>query len=443
MAMRICGRYNLAQQRKDEGGMGTVLKNVQPIGGSPPVDIRIEGARIAAISDVEIAPRSGDDVIDGGGKLVVPGFVNAHTHLAMVLFRGLADDVPLETWLEAHVWPIEAKLRPEDVYWCTLLAVAEGIRGGTTAFADMYFHTDEVGRALEESGARALVSYGIIAPAMGEKGRAEIEEATRVIERWSDAANGRIRAAISPHSVYTCGEDVWRAAIDVAADRGVPIHTHLAETRHEVDAWREKTGVSEVSYLEELGAFAVPVLAAHCVHVDGADIEILADHDVTVAHCPKSNAKLGSGIAPVNTMREAGIRVAIGTDGAASNNRLDMIEEMRTAWILQRARHEDPMRPSAEGVLDMATSAGRRILGLEPEGWVEGARADLVLIDREPLHAVPQHDPLATLVFASSALDVTDVLVDGRWLMRDRELRTIDVERVRFEVEGLRRRYGH
>jgi len=423
--------------------MGTILKNVHPIGGSSPVDIRFEGTRIAAISESAIIPRSGDDVIDGGGKLVAPGFINAHTHLAMVLFRGLADDVPLQAWLEEHVWPIEAKLRSEDVYWCTLLAVAEGIRGGTIAFADMYFHTDEVGRALEESGARALLSYGIIAPSMVEKGRAELDITTSLVERWNGAADGRIRAAISPHSPYTCGEDVWRAAIEAASDLGVPIHTHLAETRPEVEEWRARTGVSPVMYLEDIGALSVPVLAAHCVHVDEADIEILADHDVTVAHCPKSNAKLGSGIAPVRAMREAGIPIAIGTDGAASNNRLDMVEEMRAAWILQRAHHEDPMHPTAEDVYHMATEAGRLVLGLEFDGLTEGGSADLVLIDREPLHSTPRHDPLATLVFASSSLDVTDVLVDGRWLMRNRELRTIDAERVRFEVEGLLRRYGN
>ena len=422
--------------------MGTILRDVQPIGGSFPVDIRFEEERIAAISDTAIVPKSGDVTVDGGGKLVAPGFMNAHTHLAMVLFRGLADDVPLQVWLEKHVWPIEAKLRPEDVYWCALLAVAEGIRGGTTAFADMYFHTDDVARALEESGARALLSYGIIAPSMDEKGRAEIDAATGVVDRWDGAADGRIRTAISPHTVYTCGEDVWRAAIDVASKFDVPIHTHVAETRKEVEAWRAKTGAGPVSYLEEMGAFCVPMLAAHCVHVDRAEIGILAGHDVTVAHCPKSNAKLGSGIAPIAAMREAGIPVAIGTDGAASNNRLDMVEEMRAAWILQRAQNEDPMDPSAEDVFRMATDAGRHAFGLESEGLVVGAKADLILIDREPLHSIPRHDPLATLVFAANALDVTDVLVDGRWLMRNRELRTIDVERVRSEVEGLLRRYG-
>ena len=423
--------------------MGTVLKNVQPIGGSSSVDVQFEGTRITAVSEQGIAASPTDDVIDGGGKLVAPGFINAHTHLAMALFRGLADDVPLRVWLENHVWPIEAKLRPEDAYWCTLLAVAEGIRGGTIAFADMYFHTDEVGRALEESGVRALLSYGIVAPSMDEKGKAEIATAAGVIERWNNAADGRIRAAISPHTIYTCGEDVWYAAIEAAADYGVPIHTHVAETRREVVEWLEKTGEGTIPYLVRIGAFSVPMLAAHCVHVDEADIAALAAHDVTVAHCPKSNAKLGSGIAPVNAMRAAGIPVAIGTDGAASNNRLDMIEEARAAWILQRALHEDPMIPSAKDVLDMAMRAGRHVLGLEPEGLAVGGAADLILIDRAPLHAIPRHNPPATLVFASSALDVTDVLVDGRWLMRDRELRTIDIDRVRSEVEGLRHRYSN
>jgi len=421
--------------------MATILRDVHPIGRSGPVDIRFEEERFTAVSDAAIAPRPSDEIIDGGGKLAASGFINAHTHLAMVLFRGLADDVPLRVWLEEHVWPIEKRLRPKDVYWCTLLALAEGIRGGSIAFADMYFHTDEVGKAIEESGARALLSYGIIAPSMRGKGREEIAEAIRCVERWDRAADGRIRSALSPHSVYTCGEDVWRAAVDAASESGVPIHTHVAETESEVAAWRERTGESPVAYLEAIGAFSVPVLAAHCVHVDREDIAILAGREVTVAHCPKSNAKLGNGLAPVRAMREAGIPVAIGTDGAASNNRLDMIEEMRAAWMLERTQHEDAMQPSAADVLAMATRAGRPALGLAPEGLAEGGRADLILIDREPLHASPRHDPLSTLAFSSCALDVTDVLVDGRWLLRDRELRTIDADRVRFEVEGLRGRY--
>jgi len=423
--------------------MGTVLKNVIPVGGTASVDIRVEGTRFAAVSETGIVLQPGDELVDGAGRIALPGFINAHTHLAMVLFRGMADGTPLRDWLERHIWPIEAQLRPKDVYWCTMLALAEGIRGGTVAFADMYFHTDEVGRAVEESGARALLSYGIVASSMDGKGRAEIATAVRIARRWHRAADGRIRAALSPHSVYACSEDVWRKAVEAAAELDLTIHTHVAESREEVADWRLRTGRSPVAYLEGIGAFTVPMLAAHCVHVDPADIGILAGHRVTVAHCPKSNAKLGNGIAPVRTMRDAGIPVAIGTDGAASNDRLDMVEELRAEWILQRARHEDPLHPTAEEIVTMATDSARPALGLDPRGLLEGGPADLVLIDREPLHCVPPHDPSSTIAFASNALDVTDVLVDGRWLLRDRELRTIDPDRVRFEVNRLRSRYDH
>jgi len=422
--------------------MGTILRNVQPLAANSPVDVRFEDTRITAVAESPIAVQPGDDVVDGRGKIVMPGFVNAHTHLAMVLLRGLADDVPLQVWLEDHIWPIEAKLLPEDVYWCTLLGIAEGLQSGTIGFADIYFHSDEAARAASDAGVRYLLSPGMVAPSMEAGGAAKLEATTRIIQRWHGEADGRIRGALSPHALYTCGEDLWRATIERAADLGVFIHTHVSETRSEVEKWREQTGMSPVAYLDELGAFDLPFLAAHCVHVDDEDIAILADRGVHVAHCPKSNAKLGSGIAPINAMCEAGVRIAIGTDGAASNNRLDMVEEMRTAWILQRALHEDPMHPSAAATVAMATESGRDLFGIETTAVAEGASADLILIDRDTIHSTPQHDPLSTVVFATSAFDVTDVLVDGRWLMKDRELRTIDVERVRFEVEGLLRRYG-
>jgi len=397
---------------------------------------------VSTVSEAEIPSQPGDHVIDCGGKIGIPGFINAHTHLAMVLFRGLADDVPLHIWLEDHIWPTEAKLEPEDVYWCTLLAVAEGLRSGTVAFADMYFHTDEVARAIEESGVRTLLSYGMIAPTLDQKGASELATTEAFVARWEGAAEGRIRTAISPHTLYTCGEDVWRAAIDLARDKAVPIHTHVAETRRETDEWRDKTGMSPVASLEQMGAFEVPLLAAHCVHVDSQDIAILAEHDVRVAHCPKSNAKLGSGIAPANAMLRAGVTVAVGTDGAASNNRLDMIEEMRAVWLLQRAQNEDSMSPSAADVVRMATENGRRALGLGPGGLTPRGAADLVLLNPDRLHTTPPHDPAATLAYAADGLDVTDVIVDGRVLMKDGELLTIDEERVKSEVKSLLGRHN-
>ena len=423
--------------------MGTVLRNARPVfGPERRLSLRFEGGAFVDLTAEEMVPRPEDVEIDADGKLALGGFVNAHTHLAMVLLRGLADDVPLETWLSDYVWPIERRLRPEDVYWCTLLALAEAIRGGTTCVADMYFHTDEVARAVEESGLRALLSYGMIAESLDEKGRGELATTRKFVERWNGAGGGRIGVAISPHTVYTCGEDVWREAVEMARDLGIPIHTHVSETRHEVATWKEKTGLSPVAYLEQIGAFEVPTLAAHCVHVDEMDIAILAAHDVRVAHCPKSNAKLGSGVAPVAAMRRAGLTVALGTDGAASNNRLDMIEELRAAWMMQRAGSEDPTSLSGDDAISMATEAGREALGMLPGGFEVGAVADLVLVDPRQSSMRPSHDPIPTLAYAASSADVTDVIVDGKVLLKDGELLTIDEERVQSEVERLRRTYA-
>jgi 5-methylthioadenosine/S-adenosylhomocysteine deaminase len=422
--------------------MGILLKNLQPVFGSGGSrDLGIESSQFVDLERRASGARPGDVVIDAGGKLAFPGFVNAHTHLAMVIFRGLADDVPLHTWLEDYVWPIERKLTPEDVYWCTLLALAEAIRGGTTCIVDMYFHTDEVAQAVEESGVRGIVSYGIIADSLDVKGQSELRKARNLAERWDGAAGGRLRAAVSPHTIYTCGEDVWREAIELARDCDVPIHTHLAETRQEVAACRAKTGRSPVAYLDGIGAFGVPVLAAHCVHVDSEDVAILAERDVLVAHCPKSNAKLGNGVAPVVEMRSAGIPVGIGTDGAASNNRLDMVEELRAAWTLERGHHEDPGRLAAEDVVRMAIEEARAALGLPDAFMSVGSPADVVLLDTRKSHAWPPHDPISMLAYASAAADVTDVIVNGRMLMKDGELLTIDEERVQSEVERRIRRY--
>jgi len=383
--------------------MGTFIRNIRPLGASSSmINLRFENDRMASLPTPDARPQTGDIEIDGRERLAISGFINAHTHLAMVLFRGLADDVPLQVWLEEYVWPIEQLLQPEDVYWCTLLGIAEGIRSGTTAFIDMYFHSDQVARAVEESGVRALLSYGMIASSLEDRGAAELAIARNLIKKWQGQANGRIQMALSPHAVYTCGEDVWRRSI-----------------------------------LQHLDAFSAPMLAAHCVHVNEDDIAILADHPVTVAHCPKSNAKLGSGVAPVEAMRKAGVQVAIGTDGAASNNRLDMLEELRASWILQRAHHEDPTHLASADVVSMAIQGGRSLLGLPKDGFSEGAPADLVLFDTDQLHTTPQHDPAAMLAYASDSRDVTDVYVDGKPLLKGGELRTIDEERVKSEVQRL------
>jgi 5-methylthioadenosine/S-adenosylhomocysteine deaminase len=422
--------------------MGILLRDVRlPERGAASFWIRIRADRIDAVSSEPLAPDLGDEMVDAGGKLAIPGFVNAHTHLPMVLLRGLADDVPLEEWLERHVWPMERKLSPEDVYWCTLLALAEAVRGGTVAVADMYFHTDRVAQAVEESGVRGVLSYGMIARSMSEGGEKELRTTERIAAAWQGAAGGRIGVAVSPHSTYTCGEDVWRAAKEFAQERGLRIHTHVSESRREVATVRAQTGGSPPEYLERLGVFEVPVLAAHCVHVTESDLDLLARGGVVVAHCPKSNAKLGSGLAPVAAMRARGIRVALGTDGAASNNRLDMIEELRAAWLLARGPSEDPLALSAKDAVSMATEEGRVALGLPPARLRPGDAADVVLLSLDGAHTTPAREGISTIAFASQSSDVTDVLVAGQWLMREGRLLTIDEERVQSEVGCLLRRH--
>lgn len=417
--------------------MGTVLRDVRRLDSPGLVSIRIDGAIIDRVGTPDASWPAGDEIVDGRGRLAFSGFVNAHTHLPMVLLRGLADDVPLATWLADHIWPVEKTLSPDDVCVATRLALAESIRCGVVAVADMYFHNDAIAKAVAESGVRAVLSYGMIAPSLAAGGRAELAKTEELIERWHGRADGRIAVAVSPHAVYTCGEDVWRAAAELAASRGLVLHTHVSETRREVEEWRAKTGLTPPAYLERIGAFAVPTVAAHCVHVDDDDVDILARHGVRVAHCPKSNGKLGSGRAPLGALRHRGVCVAMGTDGAASNDRLDVLEETRFGCLTARADAEDAQTLSSRDALDLATGAGRRALGLAEADLAPGDPADVVLVDVAGSHAIPRHDGFSTLLFASAASDVTDVFVAGRPLLRERRLLVFDEHRVQSDVARL------
>jgi 5-methylthioadenosine/S-adenosylhomocysteine deaminase len=315
----------------------------------------------------------------------------------------------------------------------------------------MYFHTDAIGRAVEEVGVRALLSCGIIAERLDAHGKRELKKAEEAITHWEGAANGRIRTAVSPHAIYTCGEPVWRAAIDLAEKYAVPIHTHLAESAEETKWCQENLGLSPVYALDRIGVFSVSTvsdqaasvstLVAHCVRVDEADIRLLAEREVTVVHCPKSNAKLGNGIAPLAAMRAAGVRVALGTDGAATNNSLDMIEEMRMATLLEKGTEEDPTSLPARDVVEMATRFGAEALGMGAKQLAVGEPADLVLINLDSIRTLPAYDPFSALVYAAHVEDVTDVIVAGRFLLKDKELLTIDEERVKHEVKRIAKRY--
>ncbi len=406
--------------------------------------ITIDAGRIEGITQNPkgIDPRGFDKVIDGKDKLVMPGFVNAHTHLSMVLLRGFADDLPLKTWLEEAIWPAEVKLSPEDVYWSALLGIAEMLRSGTTAFADMYFYIEEVAKAVEQSGMRALLSYAIIAPQYNTKAENQLKGAQAFIREFDGAAGGRIRTALSPHAPYSCAREVWERAIELALEHDVMIHTHLSETEGEVKDSYKQHGVSPVQYLAELDALKARILAAHCVHLSAEDIELLAHRGVHVAHCPTSNMKLGSGIAPIDKLIKSGVNVAIGTDGAGTNNNLDMFEEVRLAAFLQKVKGNPTALPASQ-VLKMGTLNGAQALGLEAAGTLEeGQKADLIILDLDRPHMVPTHNLISNVVYAAGSADVQTVIIEGKIVMEDREILTFDEERAKHKVKELSAKYA-
>jgi len=408
----------------------------------PQADVVIEGRRYEAIVSGGGIEGEFDRIVDGEGCLLVPGFVNAHTHLAMTLFRGLAQDLPLMRWLEEKIWPAERKLTGKDVYWFSLLGLAEMIRSGTTAFVDMYFFMEEVARAVEEAGLRALLSYGIIAPTRNRIGP-EIKKAEAFVRTWSGKADGRIHTAFSPHAPYTCPPEVWRRVTALARELKAPIHTHLAETVEEVERIRTETERFPAEWLEDMGVFSVPVIAAHCVHVSEKDIEILAAHGATAVHCPTSNLKLACGIAPVQEMLAGGVAVALGTDGAGSAGDLNLVEEMRLAAVLAKQKAGNPEALPAAEALRCATARGAAALGLGRElGTIEpGRRADGTLINMKGPHLCPGHNPLANLVYAAQGSDVAAVVVDGRPLLLGGELQTLDLDEILGRCRELARRF--
>lgn len=374
-----------------------------------------------------------DEVIDGQGMVALPGFVNAHTHAAMTLFRGYADDLTLDVWLKEKIWPLEAKLTPEDVYWGVKLALIEMIKGGITAFGDMYFFMEEEALAVEEAGIRASLSRGLVAA----EGNAEqsLMEAEEFVSKWHNKASGRITAMFGPHAPYTCPPEFLKEVLACAKEKNVGIHIHLAETKKEVEDIQNMYGKTPTEYLASIGFFNHHLLAAHCVHLTYSDLEIFKGAQAYVVYNPQSNLKLGSGIAPVPDMLKGNIPVALGTDGAASNNNLDIFEEMRTAAILYKGICYDPTLVSAEEALEMATIAGAKALDLKRLGSLKpGNKADLILLNFNKAHLVPEYDTVAHIVYSAGAADVDTVIVDGQIIMQERQIKTIDETLVYQEV---------
>lgn len=363
--------------------------------------------------------------IEGEGMVALPGFINLHNHVSMSLMRSYADDMPLMPWLNDKIWPFEAKLNGEDIYLGARLGIAEMLLGGTTTFVDMYWHSDRVADAVSEMGIR-----GVVCPTFVGANYDNFEpEAIRMAEKYG-SKQGRIQVMLAPHAAYTCPPDTLKKALKIADRYGLGIQIHVSETLDEQRMIREQYGKTPVAHLQDVGLFERPVLAAHCVYVDEADMEIMARCGVSVAHNPQSNMKLASGIAPVSRMLEAGINVGIGTDGPSSNNDLDMWEELRTASLLQKVATLNPCALTAYQTLRMATVHGAKAIGREEELGViaPGALADLMLVDIRRPHLSPQNDLIANLVYCGKASDVDTVIVDGQVVVKEHQLLMTDVQ---------------
>lgn len=398
-------------------------------------NILIEGTRIRSFPE-DVEGISSDEVIDGKGMLALPGLINTHTHVAMTLFRSYADDLALMDWLQNMIWPAEAHLDDDIVYWGSMLAFAEMIRGGTTAFCDMYMFMESCAKAAEKAGIRGNIARGLAG--VTPNGEKALEENIRLYQDWNNACDGRIRVMLGPHAPYTCPPEYLKKVRDASEKYGIPIHIHLAETKGEVETCIEKFGITPIALMNQIGLFDRPTLAAHCVHVNEEDIQIMAEKHVCVAHNPGSNLKLASGIAPVPKMRSAGITVGLGTDGASSNNKLDMFAEMRLAALIHKAAALDPFAVKADEAMQMGTAEGAKCLGYDDLGALdEGKLADIILIDRSGYHWKPRFNSISLAVYAGNSMDVDTVIVNGQLLMRGKELLTIDKEQLDFETERV------
>ncbi len=407
--------------------------------------LAVENDNIVAVGAEEelLSKYDASEMIDCGGKILMPGLINAHTHVPMTLLRGLADDLRLDVWLMGYMMPVEREfVTPEFVRLGTKLACAELIRSGVTSFADMYYYEDDVAEVTAEVGMRALCAQSIMKfPTPDSASYEDALDYTRTfIERWKE--HELIVPAVAPHAPYTCTPEILKACAALAAEYDVPLHTHLAETSFEVENMREAEGIPVIPYVKKHGLFDAKVLAAHCVHIDIGEIRTLSNEGAGVAHNPSSNMKLASGVAPVQKMIDENVSVGIGTDGPASNNDLDMFEEIRLAAFIAKGFSGDPTAVPAATALTMATRLGAEALHFgELTGSLEvGKRADLILVDINQTHNAPhfRRDPnnaYVQLVYAAKATDVTDVMINGTFVMRGRELLTLDEKAIMQEAQ--------
>ncbi|MBW2100410.1 MAG: amidohydrolase [Deltaproteobacteria bacterium] len=391
--------------------------------------------------DEDVDVPAADRIINAKGGIVMPGLVNTHTHLPMSLFRGLADDLPLMTWLNEHIFPAESKyINPESVRLGTLLSCSEMILSGTTTCCDGYFHEDEVAKAVCDSGMRAVLGQGVIdfpAPGVPDP-KNNIKTAVDFTEKWQ-GVNSAVTPSIFCHSPYTCSAGTLKKAKDAAASKGLLFQIHVAETRNERDRILSEHHVTPIQYLDKIGILDRHTLLVHAIWVDEADMEIIAKRDAKISHNPESNTKLAAGIAPVPEFIKAGITVGLGTDGCASNNNLDFFQEMDTAAKLHKVNTLDPTVLDAGRVIKMATIDGAKAIGLGREtGSLEiGKQADIIIIDINRPHWVPMYHPVSHIVYTAKGSDVTTSIVNGKLIMKDGSLLTMDVEDIMKDVNRI------
>ena len=395
------------------------------------------GDRIAYVG-TEKPEEDFGETYDGRGKVLLPGLVNTHCHVPMTLLRGYGEGLPLDRWLNERVFPMEDMLTGEFVYWGSLLGIAEMMASGVTSFSDMYFFCDDIIRAVRDAGVSANISKGVtVFDSSSFYGSDDYEKTCALLETYAGKADDiRIDACI--HAEYTSNERIVREVAEFAQAKGLPIHLHLSETKKEHEECKQRHGgMTPAAYMDSLGVFDGPVLAAHCVWVEDADIELLAAKGASVAHCPASNLKLGSGVAPVAEMLDRGVRVTIGTDGASSNNNLNMFEELTLAALLARGTGYDPTLLPPSQLLRMATVEGALAQGRRDTGLIrQGYFADLCVVDLQRPHLRPVHDVLANLTSSAQASDVCLTMARGRVVYQDGAFRTIDIERTMAMAEN-------
>lgn len=417
---------------------GTVL-TMEP--GSEPIKsgaVAVADGRIAAVGPaeelLELSPSG--DVLNAGNSIILPGLVNTHSHLAMTLLRGIADDIPLKEWLEQHIWPVESKyMNRETVRLGTQLATAEQLLAGVTTTADMYFFGDEVSAVLAEAGMRGVIAESLIDIPTPRCATPEemLEKQRELLETYSN--HPLITPSVAAHSPYSVSAANLVKEAELAEEYEVSMQIHLAETTWEVEKLLGEKGVSPVAYLADLGVLSERTVAAHCVHVSSEDIELLAEFEAGVSHNPVSNLKLASGVSPVPAMVAAGVKVGLGTDGAASNNTLNLLRDMQLAALLHKGIAGDPTVLPARTMLELVTINGARVLGLENIGTlVEGREADLICVAVDGPHTAPMYDPFSHLVFAARSSDVRHVMIHGQVVVRNHELQTMDRERIEAQA---------